>query len=175
MTEKTKTKKSKFGFDENGGVIFMKNWPPMLRWISILPAILITSIVVRIIFFGPFLAMTEKQSVVVYIYATEIASALLFMLMVEVAAAVAPKGRVLTSIVTAVVLMIFVIPLTSITFYNLLNANYYIENKTHIIIATGLSIILKLFGVLLGISHTKDRQKYSPQAPQQTISNNIVS
>ncbi|WP_392551207.1 hypothetical protein RHO14_06850 [Orbus wheelerorum] len=176
---KTKTKQNRLGYDENGGLILMKNWSPILRWISLLPALLITFIMVKFLFLGTVLAMLEKESFLLSLYVGAITSGLVYMAMVDVAGSVAPKGRVLTSIVTAVVLMIFIISFTLLALYAILNVDDYIEYKTHLMIALGLSIISNILGVLLGISNTKDRQKNAPQIPSQvppqTISNNIVS
>jgi len=158
MSSNVKSKKEILIYDENGGLMFMKNWPPTLRWICLFPVVIITFIIVKFLFLAPVLNIIEKVSDLLSFYTDAITSGIVYFAIVDVAASVAPKNRVSTSLVTAFVLGILVIVTTFMTFNAILSKDYMLS-RTHLMIGLGIVFISNVFGILGGVFATKDRQK----------------
>lgn len=167
MDNKTEQKKEKLSYDEDGGLIFMKNWSPILRWICILPAALITFIAVRLLFLNPFLNMIENTSYLLSFYVNVVTSGLVYLAIVDVVSATAPKNRVLVSIITAIILGLVVIFSTSVSYYVVSDYEAFQNrfelslSKTHLITGLVISFFSNMLGLFLGVNNTKERQKKS--------------
>ncbi len=168
MDNKTKQKKEKLSYDKDGGFIFMKNWSPILRWICILPAALITFIAVRFSLLDPFLKMIENTSYLLSFYVRVVTSGLVYLAIVDVVSGTAPKNRVLVSIITAIILGLVVIFLTSVSYdvisdYEVFQYGFKFSpiSKTHLITGLVISFFSNMLGLFLGVNNTKERQKKS--------------
>ncbi|WP_392560041.1 hypothetical protein [Orbus mooreae] len=158
MNNKIEKKKEFLSYDQDGGFMFMTNWPASLRWICILPAIIFIYIVVKILFFGTVLNLLEKSSHLLSLYIGAILSGIVYMLIVDGIAAVAPKKRVLTSIIAAVIFGILVIAVSYFAMLGILNTDD-LPMKTHYIIALVISFISNIVGLFMAVSITKSRQQ----------------
>lgn len=158
MNNKAEKKTEKLTYDEDGGLVLMKNWSPTLRWISILPAIIIIFIVVKFLFLGAIVNRLEKESYLLSFYVTAITSGLVYLAVVDIVAAIAPKKRVLVSIITAISFGLIVVIVSVINLPVFLNGDFVISKK-HIMIGLGIAFLSSILGLYLGVRLTIDRQK----------------
>lgn len=149
-------KKEKKMYDEDGGLYLMRNWPSVLRWICIIPAVIITLLLSKgMVSF--FVSMIEKNfSDTIAIYVDAFLIFIPFLVAIDTAGAVAPKKRTLVSIITAFILGVLAI-LINIYLYMLALDNNFIFGINNYI-CMGISFISLIFGLVMGVRMTKDRQ-----------------
>ena len=100
MENATTEKEKKDFFDEDNGILFMKNWNPILRWILVLPGAIIGSLLMRTPF--TFIA-TKLEDIEILMWIVDaLGQIVAIMAFVGYGAAIAPKGRKVTAIILAV-------------------------------------------------------------------------
>lgn len=157
MTDSKDKKENKF-YDENGGLYFMRNWPPVLRWVCILPAMIIIFLLAKFMFIAPVILMIEKSSEVLGLYVAALISFVPYFAVIDIAAAVAPKKRVLVSIIAALIIGILLI-LFAIYFLIAVWEQNIFEDNMNVIIAFVIASISAILGLALGVVAAKERQK----------------
>lgn len=157
--KKVKNKKNTITYDEDGGFLFMKNWSPILRWISILPAIIITIILVKFIALGTVLNMLGKESYLLSLYIGAIAAGLVYMTVIDVIASVAPKKRVLTAMISAVIFGVVIVISTFFSIQGIQSLEVESSLENHYFIVLAIAFVSNIAGLFLGISIVKNRQK----------------
>lgn len=165
-----KSKQEKKYYDENGGLIFVRNWPSLARWVSILPAAIIMWFVTRFLFLGTVINMLEKESTLLALYTAAVVAGLPCLVAVDTAAAMAPAKRVLVSIVMSIFIVIINVFMYYIFFVIVLDQSVeYLPLKTHIIVSLIISLISVLLCLYMAISMVKERQVKAGQAVKSTI------
>jgi len=160
--KEAKSKKNIISYDEEGGFLFMKNWSPILRWFSILPAIIITYIAVNFLFLGSVLSVLARESYLLSLYVGAILAGIVYFAVIDVIAAAAPKKRVLTGVIFAVIFGVLIVIVFLFAMRGIFSMEIQSSLKTHYLIALAISFISNISGLFLGVSVVKSRQR-NPQ------------
>lgn len=155
MDFKAKKQQEENYYDRHGGFIFMKNWPPIIKWICLLPAV-IAILFIMMIFFSGILHRNEYENSYYLAFLYEVSFGFPFLCAVRMAAAIAPKKRILTSIITATIFAIFGVYAALTQFY----AIYKFElSDNSFILLIGIHY-LSFFGCLYwGVRMVKKKMK----------------
>lgn len=158
MLSKTNEKKEKTVYDKDGGLKFMKNWPSLLRWVCLVPGVILVFILVRSLVLGPVLNILERNSLIVALYVGAITYGIPFMVGADMASAIAPKKRLLVGIITSIILGIVIILITLLSFNLILEQNIDdVPLKTHILIGLIIGLISGFGWLYIGVTIIKER------------------
>ncbi|WP_392562426.1 hypothetical protein RHO12_02805 [Orbus sturtevantii] len=161
--KEAKNRKKIISYDEDGGLLFMKNWSPRLRWLSLLPAMIITYIAVRVLFLDTIISIIEKLSYLLSLYISAILSGLVYMTMTDAIGSVAPKKRVLTGAIFAIIFGVLTVIITLFAMRGIFSMDIESSLKNHYLIVLAIASISNISGLFLGVSIIKSRQKKIPQ------------
>ncbi|PHI29178.1 hypothetical protein [Budvicia aquatica] len=141
-------------YNERDGIIFMANWPAAVRWLSVIPVVIIVFIMVRFLFFGTVLHLLSQHSVLLSNYIGAFATGLVYFSVVTVGAAAAPYKRRLTAMILALLL--------SLSLLYLLMANWGAVTEVgdiHGWVLSVLATVCSICGAVFGVIGTHDGLK----------------